>query len=93
MTSAKKTLLAVSGGLVAFGIVLIALGFALSGFDTDVFTTTIDMRSREVVLGGVTVEDPTGLPLIEQLAGLGGVEVSAPSAPAAPEAPASPAEA
>ena len=87
MTSAKKILLAVSGGLVAFGIVLVALGFALSGFDTNVFTTTIDMRSREIMLGGVAVDDPHGLPLLEQFAELGDVRVSAPSAPTAPKAP------
>lgn len=39
MTSAKKMYFAVASGLVAAGIVLAALGFALSGFNPQVFTT------------------------------------------------------
>ena len=45
------------------------------------------------VLGGVEVDDPTGLPLIEQLAGIGEVDTSgitASESPAAPEAPTAP---
>lgn len=75
MTNAKKRLLAVAGGFIAAGIVLAAAGFALSGFDTSVFSATIDMRSGEIVLGGTQVDDPSGLPLIEQIAGLGEVRV------------------
>ena len=45
------------------------------------------------VLGGVEVDDPTGLPLIEQLAGIGEVDTSgitASESPAAPETPTAP---
>lgn len=93
MISAKKVYLAVAGGLVAAGIVLAGIGFVASGFDPAVFTTQIDMRDDTVVLGGVEVDDPTGLPLIEQLAGIGEVETSditASESPAAPEAPTAP---
>ena len=51
------------------------------------------MRDDTIVLGGVEVDDPTGLPLIEQLAGIGEVDTSgitASESPAAPEAPAAP---
>ena len=40
-----------------------------------------------VVLGGVEVDDPTGLPLIEQLAEVGEVDTSGVAAPEAPAAP------
>ena len=93
MTSAKKAYLAVAGGLVAAGVVLAGIGFIASGFDPAVFTTQIDMRDSTIVLGGVEVGDPTGLPLIEQLAGIGEVDTSgitASESPAAPEAPAAP---
>ena len=90
MTSAKKIYLAVAGGLVAAGVVLAGIA---SGFDPAVFTTQIDMRDDTIVLGGVEVDDPTGLPLIEQLAGIGEVDTSgitASESPAAPEAPTAP---
>lgn len=70
MTSAKKIYLAVAGGLVAAGVVLAGIGFIASGFDPAVFTTQIDTRDSTIVLGGVEVDDPMGLPLIEQLANL-----------------------
>ena len=76
MTSAKKIYLAVAGGLVAAGVVLAGIGFIASGFDPAVFTTQIDTRDSTIVLGGVEVDDPMGLPLIEQLAGIGEVDTS-----------------
>ena len=106
MSSAKKIYLAVASGLVAVGIVLAGVGYALSGFDSAVFSTQVDMRDGSIVLGGVEVDDPTGLPLIEQIADLGTVDTSgviepetpevlaqpeAPEAPAEPEAPEAPA--
>lgn len=93
MTSTKKVYLAVAGGLVAAGIVLAGIGFIASGCDLAVFSTQIDLRDDAIVLGGVEVDDPRGLPLIEQLSQVGGVDVSsltAPEAPEAPEAPAAP---
>ena len=87
MSIAKKTFLAVAGGLVAVGIVIAAIGFIASGFDPAVFSTQIDMRDGTIVLGGVEVDDPTGLPLIEQVAGLGAVDTSGIVAPEAPVAP------
>ena len=87
MSIAKKTFLAVAGGLVAAGIVIAAMGFAASGFDPAVFSTQIDMRDGTIVLGGVEVDDPTGLPLVEQVAGLGEVDTSGIVAPEAPVAP------
>ena len=63
MTSAKKIYLAVAGGLVAAGVVLAGIGFIASGFDPAVFTTHIDTRDSTIVLGGVEVDDPMGLPL------------------------------
>lgn len=87
MTSAKKIYLAVAGGLVAAGVVLAVIGFIVSGCDPAVFNTQIDLRDDTVVLGGVEVDDPTGLPLIEQLSQVGEVDVSAPTAPEAPAAP------
>lgn len=93
MTSAKKIYLAVAGGLVAAGVVLAGIGFVASGFDPAVFTTQIDMRDDTIVLGGVEVDDPEGIPFIGQLANLGEIDTSgitAPQVPAAPEAPAAP---
>ena len=87
MTSAKKIYLAVAGGLVAAGIVLAGIGFVSSGFDLAVFNTQIDLRDDTVILGGVEVDDPTGLPLIEQLARIGEVDTSGVAAPEAPAAP------
>ena len=90
MSIAKKTFLAVTGGLVAAGIVIAAMGFIASGFDPAVFSTQIDTRDDSIVLGGVEVDDPTGLPLIEQLAELGEIDTSGIAAPEAPEAPVAP---
>lgn len=90
MNSAKKIYLAVAGGLVAAGIVLAGIGFVSSGFDPAVFNTQIDLRNDTVILGGVEVDDPTGLPLIEQLAEIGEVDTSGITAPEAPKAPAAP---
>ena len=87
MISAKKIYLAVAGGFVAAGVVLAGIGFIVSGCDPAVFNTQIDLRDDTVVLGGVEVDDPTGLPLIEQLSQVGEVDVSAPTAPEAPAAP------
>ena len=85
MTSAKKIYLAVAGGLVAAGVVLAGIGFIASGFDPAVFSTQIDMRDDGVVvLGGVEVDDPTGLPLVGQLAELGEIDTSDVANPAAP---------
>lgn len=86
MTSAKKIYLAVAGGLVAAGVVLAGIGFIVSGCDPAVFNTQIDLRDDTIVLGGVEVDDPTGLPLIEQLSQVGEIDVSAPTAPEAPAA-------
>ncbi len=68
MSSVKKIYLAVAGGLVATGLVLAAIGFVASGFNLAVFNTQIDLRDDTIILGGVEIDDPTGLPLIEQLA-------------------------
>ena len=71
MSSVKKIYLAVAGGLVATGLVLAAIGFVASGFNLAVFNTQIDLRDDTIILGGVEIDDPTGLPLIEQLAEVG----------------------
>ena len=82
MTSAKRIYLAVAGGLVAAGVVLAGIGFVASGCDPAVFSTQVDLRGDgAVVLGGVEVGDPTGLPLIEQLDELGAVDTSDIAAP------------
>lgn len=91
MTSAKRIYLAVAGGLVAAGVVLAGIGFIASGCDPAVFSTQVDLRGDGVVvLGGVEVDDPTGLPLIGRLAEVGEIDVSDITAPGAPEAPAAP---
>lgn len=90
MSSAKKIYLAVAGGLVAAGVVLAGIGFVSSGFDPAVFNTQLDLRDNTVILGGVEVDDPTGLPLIEQLAEIGEVDTSGVAAPEGLEAPAAP---
>ena len=82
MTNAKKIYLAVAGGLAAAGVVLAGIGFVASGCDPAVFSTQVDLRGDgAVVLGGVEVGDPTGLPLIEQLDELGAVDTSDIAAP------------
>lgn len=88
MSYAKKIYLAVASGLVAAGIVLAGLGFVLSGLNPAVFTATVDGRDGTIVLGGTVVDDPSALPLIEQIADLGQINITAPEAPAAPSAPA-----
>lgn len=87
MTSAKRIYLAVAGGLVALGIVLVGIGFIVSGFDPAVFNAQVDLRGNTVILGGVEVGDPTGFPLIEQLAEVDAFGVAAPEAPKALAAP------
>ena len=87
MSCAKKIYLAVAGGLVAAGLVLAAIGFMASGFDPAVFNTQIDLRDNTVILGGAEVNDSAGLPLIEQLAEVGEIDISALEAPRAPAVP------
>ena len=87
MTSAKKIYLAVAGGLIAAGIVLAGIGFIgfiASGRDQAVFTTQIDMRDNTIVLGGVEVDEPEGIPFISRLAILGEIDTSDVADPAAP---------
>ncbi len=84
MTSAKKIYLAVAGGLIAAGIVLTGIGFIASGRDQAVFTTQIDMRDNTIVLGGVEVDEPEGIPFISRLAILGEIDTSDVADPAAP---------
>ena len=67
MSSVKRIYLAVAGGLVATGLVLAAIGF--------VANTQIDLRDDTIILGGVEIDDPTGLPLIEQLAEVGEIHI------------------
>lgn len=75
MSSVKRIYLAVAGGLVATGLVLAAIGFVASGFNLAVFNTQIDLRDDTIILGGVEMDDPTGLPLIEQLAEVGEIHI------------------
>lgn len=75
MTSAKKIYLAVAGGLLAAGVVIAGIGFIASGFDPAVFSTRLDSRSGEIVLGGVEVEGPTGMYNLDRVFGLGDVSV------------------
>ena len=63
MSSVKRIYLAVAGGLVATGLVLAAIGFVASGFNLAVLNTQIDLRDDTIILGGVEIDDPTGLPL------------------------------
>lgn len=91
MSNAKKVYLAVAGGLVALGVVMAGIGWAIAGFDAGVFSTQVDLRGDgTVTLGGTVVDDPTGLPLIEQIAGIGEIDTSSPAASDAPDAPAAP---
>lgn len=75
MSSVKRIYLAVAGGLVATGLVLAAIGFVTSGFNLAVLNTQIDLRDDTIILGGVEIDDPTGLPLIEQLAEVGEIHI------------------
>lgn len=91
MTSAKKTYLAVAAGLVAVGVVLAGIGFIASGCNPAVFSTQVDLRGDgAVVLGGVEVDDPKGVPFVSQLAELGEIDASDLAVPGAPEAPVAP---
>lgn len=74
MSSVKKIYLAVAGGLVATGLVLAAIGFVASGFNLAVLTHR-SLRDDTIILGGVEIDDPTGLPLIEQLAEIGEIHI------------------
>lgn len=68
-----------AGGLIAAGI-----GFIPSGRDQAVLTTQIDMRDNTIVLGGVEVDEPEGIPFISRLAILGEIDTSDVADPAAP---------
>lgn len=64
MTSAKKIYLARGGRTRCRGRRPRGHWLVASGFDPAVFTTQIDMRDDTVVLGGVEVGDPEGIPFI-----------------------------
>lgn len=93
MKDAWKFVYAAAAGFAAAGLIVISIGFALSGFNLQVFTMSIDRG--HAVLGGVAVEDPSGIPLLDLLCEMGSVEcgpsLDAPEAPKAPAAPAIPA--
>lgn len=84
VTHLLNSMLAVAGGLIAAGIVLVGIGFIASGRDQAVFTTQIDMRDNTIVLGGVEVDEPEGIPFISRLAILGEIDTSDVADPAAP---------
>lgn len=86
VTHLLNSMLAVAGGLIAAGIVLAGIGFIASGRDRAVFTTQIDMRDNAIVLGGVEVNEPEGIPFISRLAILGEIDTSDVADPAAPQA-------
>ena len=106
MSNAKKAFLAVSSGMLALGLILMACGFVLSGFSFDVFTATVDPTRDRVVLGGVEVENYDELPLLKQIAQIGQIGIGPddgfdeydaegdadPTLPPAPEEPAAPEE-
>lgn len=87
MTSAKRIYLAVAGGLVAAGLVLAGIGYAASGCNPAVFTTQLDARSGEIVLGGVEMEGPIGMYNLDRIFNLGQIDIAAPDVPEAPAAP------
>lgn len=87
MASAKRIYLAVAGGLVAAGLVLAGIGYVASGYNPAVFTTQLDARSGEIVLGGVEVEGPIGMYNLDRIFGLGDIDTSGVAAPEAPAAP------
>ena len=87
MASAKRIYLAVEGGLVAAGLVLAGIGYVASGCNPAVFTTQLDARSGEIVLGGVEVEGPIGMYNLDRIFGLGDIDTSGVAAPEAPAAP------
>lgn len=72
MKAIWKTARYVACALMGLGIVLSLAGFALSGFDSRIFSVSIDRGT--VVFGGVVVENPDKLPLISTLAEMGRVE-------------------
>lgn len=72
MKAIWKTARYVACALMGLGIVLSLAGFALSGFDSRIFSASIDRGT--VVFGGVVVENPDNLPLISTLAEMGRVE-------------------
>lgn len=106
MSNAKKAFLAVSSGMLALGVILMACGFVLSGFSLDVFTATVDPTRDRVVLGGVEVENYDELPLLKQIAQIGQIGIGPeddfdeydadgdadPTSAPAPEAPEAPEE-
>ena len=101
----RKIYLAVCGGIAALGLVLIGAGFALGGFDPRLFTTTVNLATGKVVLGGTVVEDYETLLVANILETVGSIDTSAldasapedsevsavPEVPVAPDAPAAPA--
>ena len=87
MTSAKRIYLAVAGGLVAAGLVLAGIGYVASGCNPAVFTTQLNTRSGEIVLGGVEVEGPIGTYNLDRIFNLGQIDIAAPDVPEAPAAP------
>lgn len=84
VTHLLNSMLAVAGGLIAAGIVLAGIGFIASGRNQAVFTTQIDMRDNTIVLGGVEVDEPEGIPFISRLTILGEIDTSDVADPAAP---------
>lgn len=104
MSNAKKSFLAVSSGMLALGLILMACGFVVSGFSLDVFTATVDPARDRVVLGGVEVENYDELPLLKQIVQIGQIGIGPeddfdeydaegdadPTPPPAPEVPAAP---
>ncbi|MDO5043138.1 MAG: hypothetical protein Q4D92_06465 [Slackia sp.] len=67
----------VACALIGVGLVLAFAGFALSGFDARVFSTTIDRGT--VTLGGTVIDDPDALPGISTIAEMGRIEYGASS--------------
>lgn len=104
MKSTRTALCAIAGGLAALGIVMMAAGFALGGFDPRVFSMHIDTRTNTIELGGVAVAHPEDIPVLSWFVESGNsieygssdapdkpAEPDAPANPAAPDAPAAPA--
>ena len=61
--------------LVGTVLALSASEIVASGFNLAVFNTQIDLRDDTIILGGVEIDDPAGLPLIEQLAEVGEIHI------------------
>ena len=85
MGQVRKTMHLVAAALAVAGIVLMAAGFTLSGFDLRVFSVSVDRGA--VVLGGREVADPDSVPLLGTLAEWGRMEVNVSEPPDAPRAP------